>query len=169
MASALSSLLDLLRESHWTVSFAESCTGGLLASRMTSQSGISDVFRGAVVTYANETKEDLLGVRPETLQSHGAVSEWVALEMARGVQIKMKSHWAVSITGIAGPTGGTPQKPVGTVCFAVVGQGEQLRIEESMTCHFTGDRGSIQSQAADHGVEFLVQQIERVKKTFFIK
>jgi nicotinamide-nucleotide amidase len=109
----------LLRERGLTVALAESCTGGLVAHRLTNVPGSSEYVRGAVVAYANAAKEALLGVRAETLAAHGAVSEETAAEMAAGARRVFGTSLAVSTTGIAGPTGGTPEKPVGTVCLAL--------------------------------------------------
>jgi nicotinamide-nucleotide amidase len=109
----------LLRERGLTVALAESCTGGLVAHRLTNVPGSSEYVRGAVVAYANAAKEALLGVRVETLAAHGAVSEETAAEMAAGARRVFGTSLAVSTTGIAGPTGGTPEKPVGTVCLAL--------------------------------------------------
>ncbi|MFP5490723.1 MAG: nicotinamide-nucleotide amidohydrolase family protein [Bacteriovoracia bacterium] len=98
-----------------TISFAESCTGGLCSHRLTQVSGISQVFWGSVVSYDNSVKEKVLHVKADTIQKHGAVSEHVAMEMAQGVRLNLKTSIGVSLTGIAGPMGGTEEKPVGTV------------------------------------------------------
>src|SRR5262245_30218944 len=112
-----------LRARGETVSFAESCTGGLLSSYLTSLPGVSDVYIGSVVAYSNRVKEDLLGVPFSLLKAVGAVSVPVALRMSGGARSLFRTTWAVSITGIAGPGGGTDQKPVGTVCFGLSGPG----------------------------------------------
>ena len=108
-----------LRERGMTLATAESCTGGLIAKRITDISGCSDVFLGGCVTYANEAKEKLIGVKHETLEAFGAVSEQTAREMARGVRLALGADVGIATTGIAGPGGGTPEKPVGTVYIAV--------------------------------------------------
>ncbi len=113
------SLILALRERKMTFACAESCTGGLIAKRITDISGCSDVFLGGCVTYANEAKMALLDVKEETLAAHGAVSAETAIEMARGVRKKLGADIGVSTTGIAGPTGGTPEKPVGTVFVGI--------------------------------------------------
>ena len=117
--SAENALLAVLRERGMTLAVAESCTGGLLAKRVTDIAGCSDVFLGGCVTYANEAKIRLTGVNPETLAKHGAVSEETAKEMARGVRLALGASMGLATTGIAGPGGGTPEKPVGTVYVAV--------------------------------------------------
>lgn len=118
-----------LREQGLTVSCAESCTGGLVAKRLTDIAGCSDVFMGGCVTYSNEAKVRLLGVEPATLDEHGAVSEQVALQMARGVRERLGTDVGISTTGIAGPGGGTPEKPVGTVWIAIsTAAGERARL-----------------------------------------
>jgi len=106
---------NLLLEKNITISTAESCTGGLISETLTNIAGISKVFIGGAVTYSNESKAELLGVKNETLQSYGAVSRETAVEMAEGIRKRLKTDIGVSITGIAGPDGGTPEKPVGLV------------------------------------------------------
>lgn len=115
--TALESLVNVLKESGDTISCAESCTGGLCAKLLTDLSGISSYFYGGVVSYANEAKMSLLGVKKETLDSVGAVSSETAIEMAEGVNSRLNTSLSFSTTGIAGPTGGSEEKPVGTVWF----------------------------------------------------
>ncbi len=110
-------LVALLREKGYHISFAESCTAGLLAATLVNVSGASDVFDAAFVTYANEAKMRLVGVKEETLAAYGAVSEQTAREMADGCAREAGAELGVGVSGLAGPGGGTPQKPVGTVCF----------------------------------------------------
>ncbi len=112
-------VVEALQKNHQTVSTAESCTGGLLSQRITAVSGASEVFHFGACTYANEIKEQMLGVKHETLEAYGAVSSETAAEMAVGVRKAVGATFGVGITGIAGPTGGTPEKPVGTVFVAV--------------------------------------------------
>lgn len=109
----------ILKEKNLTLSTAESCTGGSLASRITSIPGCSAYYKGGVVCYANEIKRSILGVNHETLENHGAVSEITAIEMVTGSMKTFNTDCAMATTGIAGPGGGTPNKPVGTVWIAV--------------------------------------------------
>jgi len=134
---------------------AESCTGGWAAQVVTSVAGSSAWFDRGFVTYSNAAKEELLGVRAETLSAHGAVSEETAREMARGALERSKATVAVSITGVAGPTGGTPEKPVGTVCFAWA-RGSALRSE---TRRFAGDRESIRRQSVILALEGVMRAL----------
>jgi nicotinamide-nucleotide amidase len=111
-----------LRERGLRVATAESCTGGLVGHRLTNVPGSSAWVRGGVVAYANEAKESVLGVHPHTLAEHGAVSAETAGEMAEGVRRVLGAELGLAITGIAGPDGGTPEKPVGTVCFGLAAE-----------------------------------------------
>jgi nicotinamide-nucleotide amidase len=143
---------ELLKKRQATVSLAESCTGGLVAHWLTSQAGSSDYFLLSAVTYANSAKHEVLGVSWEVLQEQGAVSEAVALEMARGVQRLAASDYSLSITGIAGPSGGSPAKPVGTVCFGLAGP-ETLM---ARTKHFQfANRKMNQTMAAAYSLNLL--------------
>jgi nicotinamide-nucleotide amidase len=150
-------LLDLLRERGLTLGTAESCTGGLVAGRLTDVPGASDVFRGAVVAYANEVKQAQLGVPAEVLAEHGAVSAETAAAMAHGARTALGVDVAVAITGIAGPDGGSDEKPVGLVHLHAVGPaGERAR-----RLDFPGDRDTIRlraSVAALHLVRTLVTE-----------
>ena len=112
-------LIDALRARGWRMAAAESCTGGRIAQRITAVPGASDVFSGSMVSYSCETKRSALGVRAETLDKYGAVSEETAREMALGALRITEADVAVSVTGIAGPGGGTADRPVGTVCFGL--------------------------------------------------
>ena len=156
----LQELIRSLRDQKLTVGFAESCTGGALSSFLTEQAGVSDIFIGSVVSYSNESKVDLLGVRRDTLMQEGAVSESVARQMARGVRRQLKTDWSVAITGIAGPSGGTPTKPVGTVCFAIVGPD----FEDSRKEFFSGTRKVIQQTSVDFSVQWLCEILEGKRK-----
>jgi PncC family amidohydrolase len=153
----LQELIKSLRDQKLTVGFAESCTGGALSAFLTEQPGVSDIFLGSVVSYSNEAKVDLLGVSRDTLMQEGAVSEAVARQMAHGVRRQLKTDWSVAVTGIAGPTGGTPAKPVGTVCFAIAGPG----FEGSRKEFFSGDRKVIQEQSVDCAVSWLAEVLDK--------
>lgn len=154
----LHTVIRHLRQTKKIVSFAESCTGGRLSARLTEISGVSDVFVGSVICYANSVKEDVLGVLRDSIIKEGAVSEVVALQMANGAKQVLRSDWAAAITGIAGPDGGTKDKPVGTVCFGLVGPG----IEYTEKKLFTGQRVQIQEQSAEWALKILVDHLERV-------
>jgi nicotinamide-nucleotide amidase len=147
-----SSLGRLLRERGKTLAVAESCTGGLIAKLLTDVPGSSDYFLGGVVPYGNDAKRELLAVRRETLEEHGAVSSQAALEMARGALARFDSDFAVAVTGIAGPDGGTPEKPVGTVYFALARRdgGETTKKRE-----FNGDRAAVRQSASLHALELV--------------
>lgn len=149
-------LIDRLRTRNQTVSFAESCTGGLLSATLSAVAGVSDIYLGSIVSYSYQAKVDLLGVSWNVLKVEGAVSDRVARQMARGAREKLKSHWSVAITGIAGPTGGTPEKPVGTVWFAVSGPGFEVT-ERKL---FSGGRVEVQKQSVDFAIELLMKGLE---------
>ena len=134
------------------ITFAESCTGGLIASTLTKYSGSSSCFDGSVVTYANEIKHEWLGVSLDTLKHYGAVSEQTVKEMLLGAIEISKANWAIAVSGIAGPTGGTPQKPVGTVYIGVANE-KELKIEHHL---FKGDRNYIQYQAMMNGIRMFI-------------
>ena len=129
-------IVRLLKEQKLTVTTAESCTGGLLAGRITNVPGASNVFQEGYITYSNDAKERLLGVKRETLMQYGAVSPQTAEEMARKVAEAAGADAALSVTGIAGPGGGTKDKPVGLVYVGCYVKGH-VRVEEF---HFTGNR-----------------------------
>lgn len=121
-------VIKILSERKETVSVAESCTGGLVAERLTSVSGASQVFGFGVVVYSAEAKKKMLKIKPALIKQYGEVSEEVAFAMATAVRKISKSDFALAITGIAGPTGGTPKKPVGTVCFSLLSpKGKSIR------------------------------------------
>lgn len=136
---------------HGSVAVAESCTGGKISELITRVPGASRYFRGAVVAYENAVKESGLGVPRKILRTKGAVSGETALEMARRVRERLKSTFGVGVTGIAGPTGGTPQKPVGLVYLAIAGPRESRAWEK----RFIGDREQIQHRAAKKALEYL--------------
>jgi PncC family amidohydrolase len=143
---------------HWTISTAESCTGGLLAAMITSEPAVSSFFKGSVVCYDGQVKADLLNVPQNLMDALGEVSIPVAAAMARGARATLKSDWAVSVTGIAGPTGGTSEKPVGTVCFSAAGPGFELSVQKLFKSAAVGKdiRQDIQRQAALFAFDFLL-------------
>ena len=134
------------------ITFAESCTGGLIASTLTKYSGSSNCFDGSVVTYANRIKHEWLGVEEFTLEKYGAVSEQTVKEMLQGALEISKADYAIAVSGIAGPTGGTPNKPVGTVYIGVANK-KEMKIELH---HFKGDRNYIQYQAMMNGIRMFI-------------
>lgn len=144
-----------LQQRGWTLALAESCTGGLVSHRITQVPGSSAYFLGGVVAYANQAKQDLLGVDSLTLAEHGAVSAETAREMARGARSTFLVHVGLSVTGIAGPGGGTEDKPVGLTYIAVVTpQGE--RVERYQ---WSGDREANKQAAAEAALELLLQAL----------
>jgi len=151
-----------LAERNLTLCTAESCTGGLIAKRLTDISGSSAWFLGGVVSYSNESKTDFLGVPPELIAKHGAVSEEVARAMAQGIRSRMNTHYAIGVTGIAGPTGGTPKKPVGLVYVALAAAGAASapdRAAEVIELHLTGTRDEIRDRAAKFALNLLRQAL----------
>ena len=145
-------LAEILLSRNWTVSLAESCTGGLVSATLTKLAGSSEWFERGYITYSNEAKTECLDVPAQLIESHGAVSEPVAKAMAEGARINSRSNVAISITGIAGPSGGTIEKPVGTVCFGWATENQTL----TKTIHFDGDRQAVRQQATEFALtEFI--------------
>lgn len=150
-------LVATLRAAGASVSTAESCTGGLVAARITSVSGASEAFKYGAVTYCNEAKNKILGVKKETLDSFGAVSAETAAEMAAGVRKIMNAEIGVSVTGLAGPNGGEG-KPVGLV-YVAVNSDNYSEVTEN---HFSGDRISVRNQAADKALELALRAAKKL-------
>lgn len=150
-------LVAALRAAGAFVSTAESCTGGLVAARITSVSGASEAFKYGAVTYCNEAKNKILGVKKETLDSFGAVSAETAAEMAAGVRKIMNAEIGVSVTGLAGPNGGEG-KPVGLV-YVAVNSDNYSEVTEN---HFSGDRISVRNQAADKALELALRAAKKL-------
>jgi nicotinamide-nucleotide amidase len=148
-------IVKICREKNITIGFAESCTGGLTSSKITNVSGSSSVFLGSVISYANEVKTNLLNVKEQTLINFGAVSTECAKEMAKGAREVLKSDYAISFTGIAGPGGGTEQKPVGTVGIGWSGPNET----SSEVLNFKGDRIGLKERFSRAGLFKLLDQI----------
>ena len=151
LSNGAKELSELLVASGLTMSVAESCTGGSLAHAITSIPGASSYFDCGYITYSNQSKVEMLGVDTQTIKTYGAVSEEVALEMVIGVTTKSHSDVAISITGVAGPTGGTPEKPVGTVCFGFFCDGKTSTTSQL----FSGDRVNIVSQSVSYAMRQL--------------
>ncbi len=150
-------VLERLRTAGMTLVVAESCTGGLLGSRITAIPGSSHFFLGGVIAYSNEVKATHLGVGDNTLIKHGAVSEATAREMASGVRARYRADLAVSITGVAGPDGGTPEKPVGTVCVAVDLRG----VLTSARRQLIGDREEVRLRSTQWALDMVRQALDR--------
>jgi nicotinamide-nucleotide amidase len=151
-------LANLLMAQNWKIALAESCTGGLVCATLTELPGSSDWFERGYITYSNRAKTECLGVAKELIESRGAVSEAVAKAMAEGAQQNAKVKAAISITGIAGPSGGSAEKPVGTVCFgwAIQNKGGDV----TTTCDtklFQGDRQVIREQATNFALTKLLE------------
>ncbi len=150
----------LLAQHRQVVTTAESCTGGGVAAAITDIAGSSGWLDRAFVTYSNEAKMEMLGVQAKTLEAHGAVSEQVVIEMVQGALEHSNATLGVSISGIAGPSGGSVEKPVGTVCFAFSDK-QGWRLVE--TQYFTGDRAQVREQAVFHALTRIYQHL--IEKT----
>ena len=148
-------IVALMREKNLTLAAAESCTGGMLSSRMIDVAGVSDVYKAGFVTYANEAKQKLIGVKEETLMKYGAVSEQTAREMVAGALRAAEADMAVAITGIAGPGGGTKEKPVGLVYIAC-GSPDEIVVDK---CQFNGSRKEIRQASVEHALGMLYKEI----------
>ena len=147
-------LIDALRARGWHCATAESCTGGGIAAAITDIAGSSDVFDRAFVTYSNAAKSQMLGVDAALIDAHGAVSEEVARAMATGALRHSEADCVVAVTGVAGPGGGTPAKPVGMVCF---GWATRQRSAWAQTLHFAGDRADVRNAAVAHALASLLK------------
>ena len=157
IARAAQKLADTLIKQKLMVVTAESCTGGGIAQALTEIPGSSRWFERGFVSYSNDAKQDLLGVAAATLDAHGAVSEETALEMARGAISRSHGHISVAVTGIAGPDGGSQQKPVGTVWIA---WGQKLGYAEARCFHFEGDRHAVRQQTILAAIEGLNDRLQ---------
>jgi PncC family amidohydrolase len=138
-----------------TLAFAESCTGGLISHWMTQLPGVSAVYRGTIIAYHEELKEELLEVSSSVIEQFGVVSIQTAGEMARGARDRCQADWALSTTGIAGPSGGDEDNPVGTVCFFIAGP----QIERDARMAFSGDRQTIQKLASEWALDWLMKTV----------
>jgi len=153
-------IIEVLHTHSKKITFAESCTGGLLAYTFTKESGTSSILDGSLVSYSNALKENWLGVNDKTLQEFGAVSEEVVQEMSEGAINVTFANYAISVSGIAGPTGAVEGKPVGTVCISVRSESSEVH----QTFYFKGDRNYIQEQSVLSAIKMLILLD---KKTFF--
>ena len=149
-------LTELLTSKNMSIAIAESCTGGSLSSSLTSIPGASSYFNCGFITYSNQSKVNMLNVDSQTIELFGAVSEKVAYEMAMGAGQNSESHLAISVTGIAGPSGGTPEKPVGMVCFGFYVDGNVT----TTTQFFSGVRSEIVSESIAFALTELTSKIE---------
>lgn len=150
-------LVGLLKEKDYTIATAESCTGGLVAGRIVNAPGASWVFQEGYITYSNEAKSKLLGVPDALIRDHGAVSKETATEMALGVSCAAKAQVGIATTGVAGPDGGTREKPVGTVFIACC-VNHKVTVRE---CHFSGDRIQVREQAVEQVLRLAVDCINK--------
>jgi len=150
-------LIEKLIVKGLKISTAESCTGGMIAARITAVPGASECFDAGVVTYSNEQKHKLIGVKTETLEQFGAVSQETALEMCKGVKELTNADIGVSVTGIAGPGGGTPEKPVGTVWIGVCSN----NTHNALKFLFEGNRDEVRSQTAEKALELAMECIKK--------
>lgn len=148
---------ELLLSRNERLALAESCTGGALAQAVTEIAGSSAWFERGFITYSNAAKSELLGVPPTTIERHGAVSEATARGMAEGALARSPADWTVAITGIAGPDGGSAEKPVGTVCFAWAGRDLGCQAQTRL---FSGERSAVRRQAVAHALRGLIHLLE---------
>jgi len=153
MVNPVSELSARLLDKGWMLATAESCTGGMIAAACTDLSGSSNWFDRGFVTYSNEAKTEMLGVDPALIEAHGAVSEVVARAMAFGAVRHSRAQVSVAVTGVAGPTGGSEEKPVGTVWFGFMVDG----VLSSETKHFDGDRAAVRAATVQYAFERLLQ------------
>ncbi len=149
-------IIDKLISSKQTISFAESCTGGRIAAAFTSVSGASKVFNGSVVSYANEIKHEWLGVSEEILRNFGAVSKECVSEMLKGIAKMAHANYAIAVSGIAGPTGGTEYKPVGTIYIGLLSPASSVVHH----CFFEGDREAVQNASVDFAINLLAKELK---------
>ena len=161
-------LADVLQQHGWMLATAESCTGGMIAAHCTNLSGSSNWFERGFVTYSNEAKHEMLGVDSNLIAKHGAVSEAVAQAMTLGAMRRSQAQVTLAVTGVAGPTGGSADKPVGTVWFAWAtpsDTGPTLGAEtawvKTEVMHFAGDRATVREAAAHHALKTLLDLLQQ--------
>jgi len=156
MHSLVEELSLLLTDKNLRLVSAESCTGGLIAAAITDRAGSSAIFERGYITYSNEAKIEELGVKSATIKTYGAVSEQTAAEMALGALKNSHADIAVSVTGVAGPTGGTEEKPVGLVYIGIVLQNKEPQVWKN---NFDGDRTSIRQATVEKALELLIEKL----------
>lgn len=150
---------QLLLANGQSVTTAESCTGGMISAAITDISGSSSWFERGFVVYSNEAKCEMLGVSASVIAEHGAVSEPVVRALAANARLAARADWAVAVSGVAGPTGGSKDKPVGTVWFAWSGPNGEV----AQCCRFDGDRAAVRSQTVMHSLKKLIELIKEQK------
>lgn len=150
-------LVNLLKEKHYHIAFAESCTGGLCCSSIVSVASASSVLNESIVTYSNESKVKYLNVNPLTIEKYGVVSEEVVYEMAKGICLTSSSEVGVAVSGIAGPTGGSKEKPVGTVCFGIKINDDIYTYRE---CFASLSRNEVRSKSVEYVLNKLIMLLE---------
>jgi len=159
-------IVNRLIEINKTISTAESCTGGLIASELTKHSGVSSIYHGSIVSYSNDIKHKLLGVKEKTLEKYGAVSKECVDEMLSGIERNFDSDFSIAVSGIAGPSGGTLNKPVGTVIIGVKNRANEVIIKK---LHLKGDRRYIQQSSKYWALKLLVEQNRKIFFKFMTK
>lgn len=149
---------DMLRSEGLKLAVAESCTGGLIGHLITNAPGSSDYFMGSVASYADKVKIHIIGVRPETLEKFGAVSRETVLEMAHGARLALNADLGLSVSGIAGPGGGTTEKPIGTVWIGLSAQD----MNNAWCYHWDGDRIEVKEQTAQQALKLLINYVSEL-------
>lgn len=160
MKKQVEKIIQTLTKNKQSISFAESCTGGRIAATFTAISGASNILNGSCVTYSNEIKHQWLGVENDILEKFGAVSQECVSQMLNGIQKMAQSDYAIAVSGIAGPTGGTGLKPIGTVYIGIL----TPYGEEIFHCNFNGDREEIQEQSTQFSIDKLSKSLKNLQK-----
>lgn len=158
MSDPLQQIADTLQARQWLLSTCESCTGGWIAKRLTDLAGSSAWFAGGLVTYSNAMKQHLAGVSAQTLASHGAVSTAVVAELAAGCAVATQTDVCVAVSGIAGPAGGSADKPVGLVCFGWYLRDTGVSVS---TRRFAGEREQVRRQSVDYALQGLLDRLQQ--------
>jgi nicotinamide-nucleotide amidase len=156
LTDQITAIIKALKSNKQTISFAESCTGGLLVSKFTAISGVSRVLNGSVVSYSNEIKHRWLGVDTNVLENFGAVSRECVSQMLDGIKKMVNCDYAIAVSGIAGPTGATPTKPVGTVYIGMLSPSGSVVHH----CLFEGDREAVQNASVDFALKLLIKEMK---------